>query len=304
MHASRHLAPAAPRCVPAARLAAPKHAAALRRPLLRRPLSPRPTALFGGGGGGGGGGKPAPPQPQLSRSGSLKFDPIGDVQRELGMQSNRLDPDLRERVEAAIEGLGYRGTVGEVAARAGASIADADRALKALAYDALGHLEVGRGGEGRGGRARADEEVRNNRGTGQQLRKLLRNGVAPPPARREAGSRAGPRPSAPERTSCEPQNPPNARAPQVSRDGEVVYSFDRGFKSTLRNRSLLQRLRPLGKKAQSVGAYLVRAAFGSALLLSVLVVWLAVAVLTSSRDGDRCGAARAARRGAAAQTHI
>lgn len=66
-----------------------------------------------------------------------------------------------------------------------------------------------------------------------------------------------------------------------------MYSFDRGFKSTLRNRSALQRLRPVLKKAQAVGAYLVRVAFGGALIASVLLVWLAIAVLTSSRDGDR-----------------
>ncbi|KAI8474841.1 MAG: hypothetical protein J3K34DRAFT_517921 [Monoraphidium minutum] len=137
-----------------------------------------------------------------------------DFQRELGMQSNRLDADIRERVEGAIEGLGYRATVGDVAARAGVKLSEADAALKALAYDALGHLEV-------------------------------------------------------------------------SSDGEVVYAFDRGFKATLRSRSWLQRLRPLAKKAQAVGAYLVRVAFGGALLASVLVVWLAIVALTSSRDSDR-----------------
>jgi hypothetical protein len=66
-----------------------------------------------------------------------------------------------------------------------------------------------------------------------------------------------------------------------------VYSFDRNFKSTLRNKSWLQRLRPVWQKAQSVGAYLVRVAFGSALIVSVLVVWLAIVALTSGRDNDR-----------------
>lgn len=129
------------------------------------------------------------------------------------MQTNRLDPDVRDRVEAAVEALGYRATVGEVAARAGVKLSEADEALKALAYDALGHLEV-------------------------------------------------------------------------SSEGEVVYSFDRSFRSALRNKSLLQRLRPLGRKARAVGAYLVRVAFGSALIASVMVVWLAIVALTSSRDSD------------------
>ncbi|GBF97383.1 hypothetical protein Rsub_11030 [Raphidocelis subcapitata] len=194
------------------RLAPPLAAHAQRpaRPPLPRPAAPaaRPSPAPAPARG------PAPPRAALPRSPSGAFDPLRDFQRELGMQSNRLDPDIRERVEGAIEALGWRATVGEVAARAGVKLSEADGALKALAYDSLGHLEV-------------------------------------------------------------------------SKDGEVVYSFDRGFKAKLRNRSALQRLRPVLKKAQAVGAYLVRVAFGGALIASVLVVWLAIAVLTSSRDGDR-----------------
>jgi hypothetical protein len=36
------------------------------------------------------------------------------VKRELGMQSNKLDGAVKERVEAAIARLGYRVTVGQV----------------------------------------------------------------------------------------------------------------------------------------------------------------------------------------------
>lgn len=89
--------------------------------------------------------------------------------------------------------------------------------------------------------------------------------------------------------TCTPQHHPSPPNPQVSDDGQVVYSFEPGFRSTLRNRSLLQRLRPLWKKAQAAGAYLVRVAFGSALIVSVMVVWLAIIALTSSRDSDRWG---------------
>lgn len=113
------------------------------RPLARRgpprlapaaaPATPRPAPHTTPRG-------PAPPCAQLNRSGSM--GPLRDFQRELGMQSNRLNPDIRERVEGAIEALGYRATVGDVAARAGVKVSEADEALKALAYDALGHLEV------------------------------------------------------------------------------------------------------------------------------------------------------------------
>jgi len=96
----------------------------------------------------------------LKRSNSGTFDPLKEFQRELGMQSNRLNPETRERVEAAIEALGYRATVGDVAARAGVKISEADEALKALAYDALGHLEVRAGGWGRAGKGGTAVESR------------------------------------------------------------------------------------------------------------------------------------------------
>lgn len=70
------------------------------------------------------------------------FNPMQAVKKELGMQSNQLDQRIKERVERAIEALGYRATVGDVAARAGIKISEADEALKALAYDSLGALEV------------------------------------------------------------------------------------------------------------------------------------------------------------------
>lgn len=56
-----------------------------------------------GGGGAGGGGGPLP-----------DVNPMEALKRELGMQSNKLDPDIKERVEAAIARLGYRVTVGQV----------------------------------------------------------------------------------------------------------------------------------------------------------------------------------------------
>jgi hypothetical protein len=58
------------------------------------------------------------------------------------MQSNKLDGDIKERVEKAIAKLGFRVTVGQVAAAAGVKLSQAEQALKALAYDSLGNLEV------------------------------------------------------------------------------------------------------------------------------------------------------------------
>ncbi len=74
---------------------------------------------------------------------------------------------------------------------------------------------------------------------------------------------------------------------EVSSGGEVVYAFDRAFRSRITSRSWMRRLAPLGRKLRDAGAYLVRVAFGTALVASVVLVWLAVtALLSSGRDSD------------------
>jgi hypothetical protein len=86
-------------------------------------------------------------------------------------------------------------------------------------------------------------------------------------------------------TSC-------TRLAQVSEQGEVVYAFDRDFVSAIRRRSWVQRLRPLWKRAVKGINYLTRVAFGTALVVSAVVVWLAVvALMSSGRDNDRCACA-------------
>ena len=69
---------------------------------------------------------------------------MGALQKELGLQSTKIPADIRQRVEQAMERLGYRATVGDVAATAGVKLSEAEQALKALAYDSLGALEVPR----------------------------------------------------------------------------------------------------------------------------------------------------------------
>lgn len=70
-----------------------------------------------------------------------------------------------------------------------------------------------------------------------------------------------------------------------------MYAFDRGFVAKIRNKSWSQRLRPVFKKAVNVVNYLARVAFGTALVVSAVVVWLAVIAITSSRDDNRWVAA-------------
>jgi hypothetical protein len=81
------------------------------------------------------------------------------------MQSNQLDAGIKERVEKAISKLGFRVTVGQVAAAAGVKLSEAEQALKALAYDSLGNLEV-RGHMG-GGRECVEGHMVKAQGRGE-----------------------------------------------------------------------------------------------------------------------------------------
>jgi hypothetical protein len=75
---------------------------------------------------------------------------------------------------------------------------------------------------------------------------------------------------------------------QVSEQGEVVYAFEQDFVGAIRRRSWVQRLRPVWKKVVQGANYLARVAFGTALIVSALVVWLGViALMSSGRDNDR-----------------
>ncbi len=74
---------------------------------------------------------------------------------------------------------------------------------------------------------------------------------------------------------------------QVSSDGELVYGFAPDFRSRLRSRSLLIAATPLLRRAAGVLSYLTRVVFGTALIASVVLVWLAITVLLSSRGDDR-----------------
>lgn len=69
-------------------------------------------------------------------------NPVQLAKQEFELASNKLDSVVRERVENAITSLTFRATVGDVAARAGVTIGQADTALKALACDSQAALEV------------------------------------------------------------------------------------------------------------------------------------------------------------------
>ena len=80
----------------------------------------------------------------------------------------------------------------------------------------------------------------------------------------------------------------SSAAPQVSASGDLVYAFAPDFRSRLRSRSLLvSTLLPLGRRLGGALSYLARVAFGTALVASVVVVWLAVMALLRGRGDDR-----------------
>jgi hypothetical protein len=66
----------------------------------------------------------------VSRNNGSSWNPVEVVKREQGLQSNRLPADLKEKVEAAVESLEFRVTPGDVAAKAGVKLADAESALQ------------------------------------------------------------------------------------------------------------------------------------------------------------------------------
>lgn len=59
-----------------------------------------------------------------------------------GLESLKLQKQLRDSAQDAVESLGGRVTVGDVAAKAGVTVSEAEEALNALAADCGGSLEA------------------------------------------------------------------------------------------------------------------------------------------------------------------
>ncbi len=106
----------------------------------------------------------------------------------------------------AIEQLGYRVTVGDVAAQAGLNINLSEQGLLALASEAGGHL-------------------------------------------------------------------------QVAESGEIAYLFPKNFRTILRNKFLRLRLQEWWEKIWRVLFYLIRISFGILLILSIVLIFVTIAIL-------------------------
>lgn len=143
-------------------------------------------------------------------------DELEPTPQQHQLESLKLRQSLRNSVQDAVESLGPRVTVGDVAARAGVKISEAEEALNALAADSAGSLEV-------------------------------------------------------------------------SDAGDILYVLPSNFKQVIAGKSWLLRAEPFLQKVRDASAYLVRVTFGTALITSVVLVWLTIlAILSSSnRDDDR-----------------
>jgi hypothetical protein len=120
----------------------------------------------------------------------------------------------------AVEQLGYRVTVADIAAQTGLDLNSAQQGLLVLASDAGGHL-------------------------------------------------------------------------QVSQAGDIAYQFPRNFRSILRNKFLRLQLQQWWEKIWKILFYLIRISFGIALLVSIVLIFVAIALIliavNSSRDSDDRG---------------
>ena len=120
----------------------------------------------------------------------------------------------------AVEQLGYRVTVGDVATQAGLNVATVEQGLLAIASDAGGHM-------------------------------------------------------------------------QVAETGDLVYLFPKNLRGVLRSRSFNLRLQETWQKIWRVLFYIIRISFGTILIASILLIFLAIVAITiaasSNRDEDDRG---------------
>lgn len=78
---------------------------------------------------------------------------------------------------------------------------------------------------------------------------------------------------------------------QVAESGEIAYVFPRNYRSILRSKDFRLRLQELWQQVWNVLFYLIRISFGIFLLLSILLIFVTIALVamaySSSQDDDR-----------------
>ncbi|KAH9618881.1 hypothetical protein KSS87_010805 [Heliosperma pusillum] len=129
------------------------------------------------------------------------------------VESDYLPLDIRKRAMDAIDSLGRRVTIGDVSARAGLKLTQAQKALQALAADTNGFLEV-------------------------------------------------------------------------SDEGDVLYVFQKDYRSKLVGKSLRMKIEPWADKAKSAAEYLIRVSFGTTLIASIVIVFTAIIAIAASAESN------------------
>lgn len=211
------------------------------------------------------------------------------------LESLKLSQAVRNSVQDAVEGLGGRVTVGDVAARAGVKISQAEEALNALAADAGGTLEV---------QTLCCTLALHCKLTETSVLTMI--DITPclewsimlislpciacwtcnccciwlPALHCVVASHS---------SDTAKSIFHSDDFLQVSDAGDVLYVLPQNFKQIIAGKSWLLRAEPFLQKVRDAAAYLVRVTFGTALITSVVVVWVTiVAILSSSgKDDDR-----------------
>ena len=73
----------------------------------------------------------------------------------------------------------------------------------------------------------------------------------------------------------------------MSDQGDVLYVLPRNLRAVLASKSWWLRAQPAVKGVQEAAAYLVRVTFGTALVTSVVLVWVTILAILSSSSSDK-----------------
>ncbi|XP_020586602.1 uncharacterized protein At5g03900, chloroplastic-like [Phalaenopsis equestris] len=73
---------------------------------------------------------------------------------------------------------------------------------------------------------------------------------------------------------------------EVSDEGDVLYVFPKDYRSKLAAKSFQMKLEPLLDKLKGAGEYIIRVSFGTALIMSIVLVYTTIIALVSSRSDD------------------
>lgn len=73
---------------------------------------------------------------------------------------------------------------------------------------------------------------------------------------------------------------------EVSDEGDVLYVFPKDYRTKLAARSFRMKIEPVLDKVKVASEYLIRVSFGTALVVSILLVYTAILALLSSKSDD------------------